>query len=107
VAEEKREIPDWLRDVPPLTPEQAAEADRRATEHEDRAERMYDRLATEFETWQTWVGERVVVTLQKEPDLVEVTGVLLRLTLDGEVDVLKDSSQTTYGWPALDVRRTP
>jgi hypothetical protein len=81
VAEEKREIPDWLRDVPPLTPEQAAEADRRATEH--------------------------VVTLQKEPDLVEVTGVLLRLTLDGEVDVLKDSSQTTYGWPALDVRRTP
>lgn len=60
---------------------------------------------TEFEIWQTWLGRRVVVTLQKEPDLREVTGVLLRLSADGGVAVLEDSGRTAYCWPALDVRR--
>jgi hypothetical protein len=59
---------------------------------------------TEFEVWQSWVGRQVVVTLQREPELHEVTGKLLRLDPEGDVDVLEDDGRTAYCWPALDVR---
>jgi hypothetical protein len=59
---------------------------------------------SEFEQWQGWVGRQVVVTLQREPEPHEVTGKLLKLDAEGEVDVLEDSGRTAYCWPALDVR---
>ena len=61
-------------------------------------------IADEFDTWTTWRGRRVRVTLDYgngNGKLAQVVGVLLKITDDGEVDVRGDDGIVSYCWPCL------
>lgn len=47
------------------------------------------------------LGEQVRVRLDEE---VWQAGRLLRLTVDGDVDLLADDGATLYCWPALEIQ---
>ena len=48
------------------------------------------------------LGKQVVVTLAKEPKLVELQGQLLSFNEGGEVAIRHDDGFVTWAWPALE-----